>query len=88
MAQLLRDVYLLQKDEYERLINPDVTYTLMTKTTAIKAVKNILKETGFTCWHDGETEDTCTECPVMTLLGNDAGKRMCTRQKLWAWERH
>ena len=58
----------------------------MTKTKARKAVKNILKQFNEVCWNDDPEEDEsgcCSYCPVMKVLGNDAGSVICDRHKRW-----
>jgi hypothetical protein len=89
MVQKLKDHVLLTGDEYAALCSPDTTYSLMTKTTARRAVKLLLQATKQYCYHDlkpkpGPDDADCAECPVMTHLGHDAGERMCTRQKWWS----
>jgi hypothetical protein len=83
-----KDVFVLTRDEYEDLTNPDTTYTLMTKTAAKKAVTNILKHFDVTCWNDAKIhpDDWCCAelCPVYNVLGWDAGERLCTRQKTFS----
>jgi hypothetical protein len=83
-----KDVFVLTRDEYEDLTNPDTTYTLMTKTAAKKAVTNILKHFKTTCWIDEnlDPDDWCCAscCPVYQVLGSDAGERLCTRQKTFS----
>ncbi len=82
MIYIDRNSYVLTVEEYNKITNPDVTYTLMTKSSANKAVDNILKYTKEKCWQDSEDDMIyCSECPVMIILGEDAGSRMCLRQK-------
>ena len=88
MIYIKSDSYVLSKEEYQKLTNPDVTYTLMTKTAANKVVKNILKYGNFECWHDAQDydfsmESFCMDCPVMEILGDDGGRRICLREKRW-----
>lgn len=87
MAKFIKDSYLLSKEEYEKLTNPDTTYTLLTKTAANKMVAHLLKATEFTCWHDDPDvwmdDFCCSLCPVYKLLGSDAVSRVCLRQKVW-----
>lgn len=80
---------LLTEDEYNELANPEKCYTFLTKTMANKAVKNLLKFHKFLCYHDDpEVEDyddaCCSACPVIQVLGHEAGSRICTRQKYWS----
>jgi DNA gyrase inhibitor GyrI len=72
MAKLIKDMYLVSKDEYDQLTNPDTTYTLMTKTSATNMVKHFLKKMKFTCWNDDpeitDPDDFCCSlCPVYDL---------------------
>lgn len=88
--------YILTEKEYNNLTNPDVCYTLLTKTKANKAVTNLLKYFKHKCHNDIDLNDTCeysnqdsqffycSECPVMTVLGLDAGSVICTRPKSYS----
>ncbi len=87
--------YILTEKEYNALASPDVTYTLLTKTKADKAVSNILKHFKVNCWHDIDLNDTinndsdsqffyCSECPIMTVLGKEAGSVICLREKSYS----
>lgn len=80
--------YILSENEYEALTNPDKCYTLLTKTKARKAVKNILKQFNEVCWNDDPEEDDesgcCSYCSVMRVLGSEAGEVMCDRHKRWS----
>jgi DNA gyrase inhibitor GyrI len=89
MAKLIKDMYLVSKDEYDQLTNPDTTYTLMTKTSATNMVKHLLKKMKFTCWNDDpeitDPDDFCCSlCPVHEFLGSDALNRVCLRPKTWS----
>lgn len=78
---------LVQLKDYNDLVKHKKTYSLLTKTACKTVVKSVLKYFDFTCWHDTESPDdgdgTCSHCPVITLLGDDAGKRICVRDKNW-----
>lgn len=78
---------LINSKELKRLRDNDKFYTLLTKTSAKKAVTNLLKFFNFTCWHDTEEPDdgdgTCSHCPLINVLGDDAGTRICLRDKNW-----
>lgn len=86
MTQFLKDVYILSKEEYEKLSCPDKTYTLLTKTSAEKIRKHLLKMSKFVCWHDNDEFDwdifCCSECPIYIMLGEE-GYRVCLKQKRW-----
>ena len=86
MVTKIKNAVLLTEEEYEKLTNPDVTYTIVTKTSANKIVNSLLKHSKFVCWHDDPVVDLdgfcCSECPVGTVLG-DAGYRLCLKQKAW-----
>ncbi len=82
--QEFKNVVVLTKEEYDALSDPDKTYTLMTKTSAKRAVRNLLKAMDFVCWHDNQAADgdgACSLCPVYTHLGYDAADRMCDKGK-------
>lgn len=87
--QKLNNMVLMTEEEYSKLNSPDTRYTIMTKTSAELGVKNMLKYFKFKCWHDPTSDydfddGVCSICPVMTVLGDDAGVRLCTRQKCWS----
>ena len=85
MAQWITDSYILSKEEYEKLTNPDATYTLVTKTAAKKIVTSLLKHYRAECWLDGDQDKVwyCSQCPVFAILGDEGG-RLCLRQKNWS----
>lgn len=88
MLKVTTDSVILTNKEYEQLTHPDVTYTLMTKTAANRVIDNILKYFNAKCWHDNnelawEDDWCCSCCPVMKVLGEDAGERICLKQKVW-----
>ena len=87
MTQFLKEVYILSKEEYEKLTSPDKTYCLLTKTSAEKITQRLLNTTDFVCWHDNKEVDLddfcCSECPITTVLGEE-GCRICQRQKTWS----
>lgn len=93
MAKKIKAVHwLLSDDEYQELIHPDKTYSLMTKTAANNAVKGILRTNKSKCWIERQKTDEffepgdwcCSMCPVMKLLGHDAGDRICLHEKQWS----
>lgn len=87
--QKITNSFLLTEEEYSRLTNPDVCYTLMTKTAAKRAVKKLLEYDKFICWHDTEENEDiwCDECPVYRIFDDDIGDRLCIKQKRreWMW---
>lgn len=78
----------MSKAEYEKLTDPDKTYSLMTKTLARAVVKRILVDIEEVCWNDDVNENddngSCASCGIMEVLGRAAGERMCDRPKRWS----
>ena len=86
--------HILSDDEYNKLTNPDITYSILTKTAANKAVVNLLKYFNHKCHHDIDLNNSldyseensyfyCSECPIITVLGSP-GKVICQRSKTWS----
>lgn len=89
MKKFDEPIYLLTEEEYKNITDPKKCYTFMTKSLANKLVKKLLKDWKFECWMDDKQINTddfdCEECPVMKLLGNEVGERICTRPKYWQY---
>lgn len=87
MQKVTKDSVLLTKEEYEKLTNPDKTYTMVSKTSANAIVKNLLKHHTSVCYLDDPEIDwddwCCSYCLVYLVLG-DPGGHLCLRQKVWS----
>ena len=87
MQTITKNSVLLSEEEYQKLTNPDKTYTLVTKTSARKVVDKLLKHFNANCWLDDPEIDyddwCCSACPVYSVLGDEGG-RLCLRQKAWS----
>lgn len=86
--QKITNSFLLTEEEYTKLTNPDVCYTLMTKTAANRAVKKLLEYDNFVCWHDTEENEDifCNECPVYRIFDEDICRKLCIKQKKFDWD--
>jgi len=84
---------LIEKEDYVDMVNrleklPPSPYTFMTKTSANKLVRRLLRSNKEICWNDNPDEEyddgCCSQCCVYKILGYDAADRICQRGKRWS----